>query len=63
MEGDFVANFKLGTKTFGPIKGVLPAESGVAAARRRAIFDFLLVKGAILTRCRKTFFLTKKLRK
>ena len=50
MEGDFVTNFKLGFKTFGPVKGVLPAESGVAAARRRAIFDFLLVKGAILSR-------------
>ena len=50
MEGNFVANFKLGFKTFGPVKGVLPAESGTAAARRRAIFDFLLVKGAILSR-------------
>ena len=50
MEGDFVTNFKLGFKTFGPIKGVLPAESGDAVARRRAIFDFLHVKGAILSR-------------
>ena len=50
MEVDFVTNFKLGFKTFGPVKGVLPAESGVAAARRRAIFDFLLVKEAILSR-------------
>ena len=48
MEGDFVANFKLGFR--GPVKCVLSAESGDAAARRRAIFDFLLVKGAILSR-------------
>ena len=41
MEGEFVATFWLGFKTFGPVKGVFPAESGDAAARRRAIFDFL----------------------
>ena len=50
MEGEFVPNFELLFKTFGPIKGVLPAESGDAVARRRAIFDFLRVKGAILAR-------------
>ena len=50
IEDEFVANFKLGFKTFGSVKGVLPAESGDAAARNRAIFNFLLVKGAILSR-------------